>query len=120
MLFAVAACVVLILHLLFIAWVVFGALLTRGRPRWAALHLISLVWGILVEVGPWPCPLTLAENWLEVRAGEAPYQGGFILHYLDRWVYPDLPPALLTWAAIVVVAVNAVVYARRFRRRVAG
>jgi hypothetical protein len=27
--------------------------------------------------------LTLLENWLESRAGFEPYQGGFLLHYLD-------------------------------------
>ncbi len=70
-----------------------------------------------MEAGPWPCPLTVAENWLEMQAGAAPYQGGFILHYLDKFVYPDLPPSLLTCAAIVVVAINAAIYVRRFRRR---
>ncbi len=41
----------------------------------------SLVWGILTELLPWPCPLTLLENWLEARAGVEPYEGGFLLHY---------------------------------------
>lgn len=51
----------------------------KSPQRW--LHLGSLVWGILIEVLPWTCPLTWAENWLETRAGVAPYQGGFLLHY---------------------------------------
>jgi hypothetical protein len=88
---------------------------TRGRPvlRWA--HIVSLVWGLVIEIFPWTCPLTWAENWLEARAGIAPYQGGFLLHYLDALVYPDVPPALLTVAAGVVVAVNAAIYWRRWR-----
>src|SRR6266571_2143741 len=48
------------------------------------------------ELGPWACPLTLAENYFEARAGIAPYQGPFLLHYLDAIVYPNLSPTLLT------------------------
>ncbi len=79
---------VLLLHGLFIRWVALGAILTHLRPRLRWLHIASLVWGILTEVLPWPCPLTLWENWLESQAGITPYQGGFLLHYMDKLVYP--------------------------------
>jgi hypothetical protein len=115
-----AAIIVLALHLAFILWVVFGALFTRGRPRLTRLHIVSFVWGLLIEIFPWTCPLTLAEIWLEQRAGIAPYfppyQGGFLLHYLDKLVYPDVPPWLLIVAAVVVVAANIGVYWRRWLR----
>ncbi len=74
----------LFLHALFILWVVFGALLIRSRPVLRWLHIISLVWGIFTELLPWPCPLTVLENWLEAKAGVEPYHGGFLLHYLDK------------------------------------
>jgi len=83
--------------------------------RW--LHLGSLVWGILIEILPWTCPLTWAENWLETRAGIAPYQGGFMLHYLDALIYPNIPPGLLTGFGVAVCIVNLGIYARRFQRR---
>jgi energy-coupling factor transporter transmembrane protein EcfT len=84
------AIVFLILHALFILWVVFGALLWH-RPILRRLHIASLVWGIFMELAPWPCPLTLLENWLEAKAGIEPYQGGFLLHYLDWLVYRHDP-----------------------------
>jgi hypothetical protein len=108
---------VLALHLAFIAWVVFGALWTRRRPLLRWFHIAMLAWSVVVEVGPWPCPLTVAENWLDTRAGIAPYRGGFMLHYLDRIVYPNIPPNLLTLAALLVVATNATIYVQRFRYR---
>ncbi len=111
-----AAIVVLAAHLAFILWVVFGALLTRGRPALGWIHIASFVWGLLIEILPWTCPLTFAENWLEVRAGVAPYSGGFMLHYLDALVYPNVPPLLLTVAAVIVVAFNFVTYGRRWLR----
>ncbi len=104
---------VLFVHATFILWVVFGALLTRSRPVLRWLHIASLIWGILIEVLPWPCPLTLLENWLEAKAGVEPAQGGFLLHYLDKLVYPDIPSAMLTVAAVIICGLNLAFYARQ-------
>lgn len=109
------AIIILILHLAFIAWVIFGAAVTRGRPLLTGFHILSFIWSLLVEIFPFSCPLTAAENWLESQAGAAPYYGGFLLHYLDLLVYPNLPPILLTVAAVLVVAINVFVYGRRWR-----
>ena len=104
---------VLFLHALFILWVVFGALLTRARPILRWLHIASLVWGILTELLPWPCPLTALENWLEGKAGVEPYQGGFLLHYLDKLVYPDISSTMLTMAGVIICALNLGFYGRQ-------
>jgi len=104
---------VLFLHALFILWVVFGVFVTRSRPILRWLHIGSLVWGILTELFPWPCPLTLLENWLEGRAGVEPYQGGFLLHYLDKLVYPDLSATVLTIAGVIICALNLGFYGRQ-------
>src|SRR6266581_7254742 len=104
--YSALAIFVLLLHALFILWVIFGALLTRSRPVLRWLHIASLVWGILTELLPWPCPLTLLENCLEGKAGVEPYQGGFLLHYLDKLVYPDISVTVLTVAAVVVCVLN--------------
>ncbi len=111
--YSALATAVLFLHALFILWVVFGALLTRSRPVLRWLHIGSLLWGILTEVLPWPCPLTLLENWLEGRAGVEPYQGGFLLHYLDKLVYPDISANLLAIAGVIVCVSNLVFYGRQ-------
>jgi len=80
------ATAVLFLHALFILWVIFGAVLTRSRPILRWLHVVSLIWGILTELPPWPRPLTLLENWLEQKPGVEPYQGGFLLQLQNVWV----------------------------------
>jgi uncharacterized protein DUF2784 len=112
-LYSALATAVLFLHALFIVWVVFGALLTRSRPILRWLHIVSLIWGILTEVMPWPCPLTLLENWLEQQAGVEPYHGGFLLHYMDKLVYPDISATALTVAGVLVCAFNLAMYGRR-------
>ena len=104
---------VLVAHALFILWVVFGAFLSRSRPLLRWFHIGSLIWGILTELLLWPCPLTGLENWLEDRAGIEPYQGGFLLHYLDKLVYPDISSSVLTAAGVIICALNLAFYARQ-------
>lgn len=115
--YAIFAILTLIVHVIFILWVVSGALLTRGRPFYTAVHIVSFAWALVIEIAPWNCPLTVAENWFETRAGIVPYQGGFVLHYLDALVYPAVPSVLLTAVSAVVFAANVAIYARRWRAR---
>jgi len=116
--YSVLAVSVLFVHALFIVWVVFGTLLTRSRPILRWLHIASLVWGTLTELLPWPCPLTVLENWLEAKAGVQPYQGGVLLHYLDKLVYPDISATVLTIAAVIICTLNLAFYARQAWRTV--
>jgi predicted permease len=108
---------VLAAHLIWIAWVALGALWTRGRPRWTVFHILAIVWGIIAEVGPWPCPLTLAENWGLAQAGMQGFHGGFLEHSLEEIVYPNLPVSLIATCAVVVCAVNLGIYAGRGTQR---
>lgn len=110
----VLAAAVLALHLAWIFWAIAGAMWTRGRPWLTAFHVLSLIWGIIVEAGPWPCPLTLAEQWLEARAGMHGWTGGFLVHCLDATIYPNLPAAVITGCGVAVCAFNLGIYARRF------
>ncbi len=111
---ATAATLVLLAHLAWIVLVIFGALFTRGRPFWTAAHVLALVWGIVVEAGPWPCPLTLLEEHFEMKAGVAAYRGDFLLLSLDRLVYPNLPAWAITLAGVSVCALNLGLYGWRF------
>ncbi len=115
-----AAILVLLVHLLWIALVIFGALWTRGRPVWSTLHILALLWGIAAEAGPWPCPLTLAEQFFETRAGLTAYQGSFLLHLLDAIVYPNLPDWLVTVLGAGVCAFNLGIYLWRLRNFMRG
>jgi hypothetical protein len=111
------ATLILSIHLAWIIWLITGAFWTRGRPLLAVFHLLSLVWGIVTELELWPCPLTLAEQFFENRAGVNEYSGGFLLHYLDRIVYPDIPDWLISVIGVTVCVLNLGVYGRRYWRR---
>jgi hypothetical protein len=108
---------VLSLHAVYIAWVIFCAFFTRGRPRLAALHVATLVYGVIIEIFGFWCPLTAFETWLEVLGGVSAYRGPFLLHYLDAVVYPNIRPNLLIAGAVAVCVLNLWIYARRVRVR---
>ena len=113
---AMAACV-LSLHAAYIAWLIFGAFFTRGRPRLAALHVATLVYGVIVEIFGFWCPLTALEEWLDVRGQVLPYRGPFLLRCLNALVYPDIPPNLLVASAVAVCILNLSIYVWRVRVR---
>jgi hypothetical protein len=86
--YQVGADLVVVLHLLFIGFIVGGVFLTW---RWAVIiwaHLPAVIYGALVEFAGFTCPLTLLENYLRQRAGQAGYRDGFIAHYLVNVIYP--------------------------------
>jgi hypothetical protein len=105
--------VVIVVHLLWIVLVLIGVFWTRGRPVWTAVHLACLVWGIVVEVGPWPCPLTLLENYQQAHAGEHVVEGSFILHAVRALIYPDAPYWLVTTAGVTACSLILAIYAWR-------
>ncbi len=111
--FQILAPLVVAIHLAWILWVITGVRWTRGRPWLTAFHVASLVWGIVVETCPVNCPLTLAEQGLEAAAGMRPWAGGFLLHYLDAIVYPNLPVSLLIALGVMVCGSNLLIYAWR-------
>jgi Protein of Unknown function (DUF2784) len=65
--YGAAAAVALVSHLLWIVWVIFGAVCTRNRPLLAGFHMASVSWGIVTELGPWPCPLTLQSSFSKLE-----------------------------------------------------
>ncbi len=118
MLYRLLADLVVVLHALFVAFVVAGGLLVLRRPRLALLHLPAAVWGALIEFSGWICPLTPLEKSLRAAAGQVGYRGGFIEHYLVPVLYPaGLTRGVQLVLGALVIAVNLGVYATLLWRR---
>ncbi len=115
---ALLADAVLLLHLVFIVFALFGAALLPRWPWLVALHLPALGWAAWVELSGSICPLTPLEHRLRIAAGEQGYEGGFIGHYLVPIVYPDGLTRQTQWLlAAMLIAVNLALYARWWRIR---
>jgi len=117
----IAADAVVLVHFAFILFVLFGAWSVL-RWRWVAwLHVPAFLWGAAIEFLGAVCPLTPLELRLRDIAGETPYSGGFVDHYIMPVMYPaGLTPTVQLWLGLFVVALNVAIYAFvvvRSRRR---
>lgn len=127
--YSILADAVLLTHVLFVAFVVFGLALIliggwRGwlwvRNSWFRLgHLIGI--GIVV-LQSWLgviCPLTTLEMWLRSKAGDVVYQGSFIEYWLQALLYYDAPAWVFVLGyslfGLLVIISWLAVRPRRFR-----
>ncbi|MEW6543112.1 MAG: DUF2784 domain-containing protein [Nitrospirota bacterium] len=102
---------VVLLHLAFVLFVVFGGFLVLRWQGLAWLHVPAALWGAAIEFGGWICPLTPLENWLRVQGGESGYGGGFVDHYLLPTLYPEgLTRELQLVLGLIVIVINLSVY----------
>lgn len=118
MFYRFAAEAVLLLHLGFIVFAIFGAAMA-ARWRWLIIvHVPAAVWALFVELTGRVCPLTYAENYLRSNAGQSGYAESFIEHYLLPIVYPaGLTRNVQFVLAAVVVIVNLAIYGWLIRVR---
>jgi len=105
-----------IMHLLFVAFVMAGGFLLVRWPKLVWLHLPAAAWGAIIEFTGWICPLTPLENQLRILGGGSAYSGGFVEHYLLPILYPEnLTLQIQQVLGGVVVGVNLVAYALAYR-----
>jgi hypothetical protein len=108
---------VLLLHGLFIVWVVAGSAAVCWRAWLAWLHLPAVAWGAWISFSGAICPLTPLEQSLRRAAGQAGHEGGFIERYLTAAIYPDgLTPTDQMVLGVAVLAINLVGYGLAWRR----
>ena len=112
MLSRLVADLLVVIHLGFILFVVGGGFLVI-KWRWVCfLHLPAALWGALIELQGWLCPLTPLEQRLRLAAGEQGYTGGFIQHYLLPLIYPEaLTRDIQIGLGVLVIVVNLAAYA---------
>lgn len=116
--FRLAADFVLLIHLAFIGFAVFGGLLAL-RWRWLPLlHLPAVAWAFYVELTGGVCPLTSVENSFRLSAGQLGYAESFVEHYLLALVYPSgLTRDIQVLLAATVAGINIVIYSWLVFRR---
>lgn len=115
--YLIAADAMLLLHILFVSFVVFGlVLIFVGKlrtwhwvrnPWFRLLHLVAIS---VVMIQSWfgvICPFTTFELALRSRAGDAVYAGSFIGHWLEELLYFQLPP----WVFVTCYSLFAVIVA---------
>lgn len=109
---------VVLLHFLFVLFVIFGGLLVLRWPKLAYVHLPVAVYGVLIELIGWVCPLTPLEKRLRESAGQQGYEGGFVEHYILPVLYPaGLTRGVQLILGVFVIVINLAIYAVIARKR---
>ena len=107
--------IVLLIHLLFIFFVVFGAFSCLISNKFFYLHLLALCWGIYIEFTSSICPLTYLENWLLIQGKTSFYDGGFIENYILKIVYPvGINSNIQAILGFMLIILNVLFYALIF------
>jgi polyferredoxin len=116
--YGLATDIVVLIHFLWILFLLFGAWWGRRSRTVAIMHGTGLAFALVLQLFGWYCPLTHLEVWLRARQGPAgSYTGSFIGHYLEKAIYLDVPVRLLTAATLLLVAGNLAVYGRMALRK---
>ncbi len=118
MLYQLAADFIVLIHFAFIVFVLTGGLLVF-KWRWVIwLHIPAAIWGALIAIVGWICPLTPIENSLRQASAGEEYASGFLDRYLAPLIYPaGFTDEIATVAGIVVIVINVLVYSIFLIRR---
>jgi hypothetical protein len=110
-LYLLAADAILLIHALFVVFVVLGLILIfiGGHFHWSWVrniwfrlsHLAAIVVVVLQSWVGAICPLTLWEMELRERTGDAAYSGSFIAHWVESLLYYRAP----AWVFVVCYSI---------------
>ena len=109
--YEIVANLLLIVHFIFILFVVFGALLFFVSTKIIFIHVPAVIWGSYIELTNSICPLTYLENWFLKKSNKTTYSEGFIQNYLVPIVYPEsLSKDLQIYLGIGLIVLNIIIY----------
>lgn len=116
--YVVLADLTVLVHFLFVLFVVFGGVVVLRRHWLAWLHLPAALWGVMIELGGWVCPLTYLENHFRHLGGESGYSGTFLARYLEPVLYPlGLTRHVQVVFGFSALFINLAIYVRVLRKR---
>jgi hypothetical protein len=112
------ATLTLIVHFLFLLFVILGGLLFFIKPWILYFHIPAFIYGVYVELTQSICPLTYLENYFLTKANLASYSTSFIQNYLYTIIYPiNLTKEIQISLAIALLIINGIIYGFIIKRK---
>lgn len=117
MVYKVLADVIVLIHFLWIIFLILGAFLGVKKQALKIAHIAGLAFAFTIQIFDWYCPLTYLEVWLRARHNPAlTYRGSFILYYVEQVVYISLSRHLILVLTIFLCGFNIWFYLRKKKR----
>jgi hypothetical protein len=114
MTYRILADIVVIIHFLWIVFLIFGGLLGRRNRAIRIFHIAGLTCALVIQVSGWYCPLTDVEVWLRSQHRQGlSYKGSFIVHYVEQLVYIEVPHWSIVVLTAMLCAFNGWLYLRK-------
>lgn len=124
MIYKILADVIVIIHFLWILFMLLGfllilySILSRNKKflflrLFRVAHLCGIFYVALLTILDKYCPLALLEIYLREKAGYRIYKGSFIIHYIKKLVYPDVEPQVIiipTIGIAVFTIISFIIY----------
>lgn len=112
---------VILLHFLWIIFILFGFLVAFKYFKVSFVHMAGLVFTLILNLGGWYCPLTYLEKYLHtLYEPQLHYADSFITNNLRKLIYLELDVLYLRMGAIAWVGINMGGYVLLVRRRILG
>ena len=109
---------IVFLHFCFVLFVLSGGIMVVRWKWMALLHVPAALWGMIVELSGWRCPLTPLENALRKAGGGVKYEGGFVEHYIMPILYPaGLTRDFQITLGLLIAVITIIAYTIAFSRR---
>ena len=117
MLYKILADIVVLIHFLWILFLIFGAFLGVGNKAIKIIHISGLVFAFVIQIFGWYCPLTDLEVWLRSKHDPSlAYAGSFIIHYVEGLIYIEISPWLIFALTLLLMGFNTWFYLRKKSR----
>jgi hypothetical protein len=115
--FSILADIVVLIHFLWIVFLILGAIPGVRCPVVKIIHIAGLAFSFIIQIIGWYCPLTHLEVWLRVRHDPMlSYTGSFIIHYIEQIVYLEVSRITVFVITVLLVILNMWIY-RRGRKK---
>jgi hypothetical protein len=103
--------ITVVVHFLWILFLIFGFVFALKGSRIAYVHLGGLMFALILNALGWYCPLTHLEDYFRaLHDAPSAYSTSFIARGVEKLVYPDIPENLLRGGEILLTVLYLVVY----------
>ena len=107
---------VVLIHFLWILFLLLGGWWGRRYGWVGRIHVAGLAFAFLVEGCDWYCPLTHLEVWLREKGAHAGYHDSFLTHYLNKLIYIEVPHTPIVMLTLLLCLGNIWLYLRARKR----
>ena len=113
--------VFMVVGFFFTAWAVAAVYIFHCRNGWEqrfldrwvlrTVHFAGIIYVTILAVMQEYCPLTSLENFLRYRHDPGTtYPGGFLIYYIERLVYPNLPFQTIMIPTVAIAVLSVLLY----------